>query len=444
MVEVLVEFLAPRSLLLLLDNCEQVVDGVAKLSETLLRAAPRLRILATSREPIGIGGEAILRVPPLAVPGPDRQPTLRGLPRYDAVTLFTERATSAVSTFQLTDDNRTAVATICRQLDGLPLPIELAAAQLRALSPEQILNRLADRYALLTHGSRVAPSRQQTLQLCIDWSYDLCTVQERLVWSRLSVFAGSAQSEAAEQVCGGGLTAHEMLDALFSLVDKSILIREESEGIVRFRLLETLRDYGRQKCQQDDEYPDLRRKHRDWYRQLALEAEAGWISSRQLAWIARLSREQPNLREAMEFCVSDSPNSGLSIATALYPFWSATAQYSEGRRWLDRLLARESGEPTIERIKALCASSIMAEVQGDLEMGAAQLEQAHALTEQIAGPLTHALVAHADGMLALFGGDLHGARSHLERCTELLDSRDTLRQIGVLQALGMTYEQLVS
>ena len=161
-------------LLLVLDNCEQVVDAVAELAETLLRVCPRLRILATSREPLGIGGEAALLVPPLAVPDPD-QPACRDCPAYDAVTLFAERGAAAVPGFELTEDNKVAVARICHRLDGLPLPIELAAARLRAMSPEQILQRLTDRYLLLTRGSRGAPSRQQTLRMCIDWSYDLCT-----------------------------------------------------------------------------------------------------------------------------------------------------------------------------------------------------------------------------------------------------------------------------
>ncbi|MGV9870872.1 protein kinase domain-containing protein, partial [Rhodococcus koreensis] len=191
--EVLVEHLAARELLLVFDNCEHLVDAVAELTDTLLRVCPALRILATSREPLGIGGETVLRVPPLAVPDPDRRPSLRGLPKYDAVTLFADRAAAAVPGFALTEDNAAAVAGICHRLDGLPLPIELAAARLRAMSPEQILQRLTDRYTLLTRGSRGAPTRQQTLRLSVDWSFELCTAREQLVWGRLAVFAGSVE-----------------------------------------------------------------------------------------------------------------------------------------------------------------------------------------------------------------------------------------------------------
>ncbi|KXF50719.1 protein kinase [Rhodococcus sp. SC4] len=439
--DVLLEFLGPRNLLLVLDNCEQLVGAVAELTETLLEACPELRVLATSREQLGIGGEAVLRVPPLTVPDPDHQPPLQGLPRYDAVTLFADRATTAVPTFELTARNMNAVARICHRLEGLPLPIELAAARLRAMSPEQILQRLTDRYTLLTLGSRSAPSRQQTLRLCIDWSHELCTAHEQLVWSRLSVFAGSAELDAAEHVSKGGLTPEELLDTVAALVDKSILIREESGAVVRFRLLETLRDYGREELQQSGEYLSLRRRHRDWYQQLVLDAEAEWISSRQLDWITRLDREQPNLREALEFCVSDSPETGLRIAAALHLFWSARGLFGEGRHWLDRLLASQTGQPTVERVKALHADSALAELQGDLHAETTLVAQAHALTETSTDPDAHAFIARADGFLALTTGDLPRACSHLERALELIGSGEDTPTISVLLLLGLAHDQ---
>ena len=213
---------------------------------------------------------------------------MRGLPKYDAVTLFAERAAAAVPGFALTEENAATVAGICHRLDGLPLPIELAAARLRAMSPEQILERLTDRYTLLTRGSRGAPTRQQTLRLCIDWSFELCTAGEQLVWGRVAVFAGSFELDAAEEVCGEGLGPDELLDTLTSLVEKSILIREEHGSVVRFRILETLREYGYEKLEQTGEAVAFRRRHRNWYEALALESEAEWISARQLDWIARL------------------------------------------------------------------------------------------------------------------------------------------------------------
>ncbi|MFC9834310.1 protein kinase [Rhodococcus sp. NPDC127530] len=441
--EVLLEFLASRELLLVLDNCEQIVDAAARLVETLLRACRGVRVLATSREPLGIGGEAALRVPPLTVPDPDRHSTLRGLPRYDAVTLFVDRAVIAVPGFELTDTNKDAVARICHRLDGLPLPIELAAARLRAMSPEQILQRLTDRYALLTRGSRLAPSRQQTLRLCIDWSYELCTPDEQAVWSRLAVFAGSFELDAAEQIGGRGLEPENLLDLVTSLVDKSILIREEAGPVVRFRMLETLRDYGRMQLQESGEYDQFRRQHRDWYEKLALAAEDEWISSRQLDWIARLGREQSNTREALEFCATNSPETGLRIAAALFPFWISQSWYSEGRRWLDRLLASAPGLPTRERVKGLYADSVLAELQGEIPVGTALVEEGRALAEQSTDPLVHALVAYSDGMLALFSGDLRRAPSLLHSALETFTSRKNHPlHIGALHMLGIAHELL--
>ncbi|MGV9949648.1 protein kinase domain-containing protein [Rhodococcus aetherivorans] len=440
--EVLVEFLAPRQVLVVLDNCEQVIDAVADLAELLLRACPRVRILATSREPLAIGGEAVLAVPPLPVPDPEieRQTSLRASARYEAVALFVERAAAAVPGFALTEDNAATVARICHRLDGLPLPIELAAARLRALSPEQILDRLTDRYTLLTRGHRGAPTRQQTLRWCIDWSYELCTAVEQRVWGRVAVFAGSFDLDAAEQVCGEGLAAGEVLDTLTALVDKSILIREEAGSVVRFRMLETLRDYGAEKLGRSGEDLGVRRRHRDWYEALALTAEAEWISARQLDWIARLKREQPNLRAALEFSVEDDPAAGLRTATALYLFWSSQGFYHEGRRWYERLLARQDGPPTLERAKGLYAASVMASVQGDLPAGTTMVAHGRTLAAQTTDPLIRAFVDAADGRLGVLRGDLDHARSHLESALAQFSARgDRTLETTALTTLGTAY-----
>ncbi|MFE5703964.1 protein kinase [Rhodococcus koreensis] len=438
--EVLVEFLVPREVLLVLDNCEHVVDAVAELAGLLLRACPRLRVLATSREPLDLGGEAVLRVPPLAVPDPERQTSVRGLSKYDAVTLFVDRGAAAVPGFSLTEENAAAVAGICHRLDGLPLPIELAAARLRAMSPEQILQRLTDRYALLTRGSRGAPTRQQTLRLCIDWSFELCTADEQLVWGRVAVFAGSFELDAAEQVCGADLDPGELLDTLTSLVEKSILIREESGSVVQFRMLETLREYGFEKLEQTGEALALHRRHRDWYESLALDAEAEWISARQLDWIARLKREQQNLREVLEFSIDDDPAAGLRTAVALFLFWGSQGLYSEGRRWLDRLRACQSGPPTLEWVKALYCASMMADAQGDLQAGTALVEEARTLTAQTTDLMMRAVVECADGMLALHSGDLGRARSHFETALAAFSGRgERTLETGVLYSLGLVY-----
>ncbi len=439
--EVLAEFLAPRELLLVFDNCEQVVDPMAKLAEILLRACPNLRILATSREPIGIGGEAVLLVPPLEVPDPDRLP--RGSLLNDAMRLFVDRGAGAVPGFELTGDNKVAIARICRQLEGLPLPIELAAARLRAMSPEQILQRLTDRYALLTHGSRDAPSRQQTLRMCIDWSYDLCTPVEQAVWAQLSVFAGDFELDAAEQVCGGDLTKGELLDTVTFLVEKSILTRVTIGTAVCFRMLETLRDYGRKKAEENGNYLALRRRHYNWCEGLVLRAEADWIGPRQLEWIATLVREKANLRQALEFCIADSPQSGTRIAASLYPFWLSQGSFSEGRRWLSHFLEHRTGPPTVDQAKAIRAGSLMAAVQGDVVVASVLLEEGRMLTDESTDTMVLAHINHAEGYFALFNGNFADARSYLEEAVQVYTARKSLVfEVMATLTLGLTLEQL--
>jgi serine/threonine-protein kinase PknK len=436
--EVLVEYLSPRKLLLVLDNCEQVVDAAAELAETLLRACPDLRILATSREALGVDGESVMRVSPLAFPGPGAEARLREQPEYDAVALFAQRAAAAVPGFELTEDNKVAVSRLCARLDGLPLAIELAAARLRAMSPEQLLQRLDDRYTLLTRGSRRAPSRQRTLRWSIGWSYDLCTPAEQQLWGRLSVFASSFELEAAEDICGDDLAPEDLLDLLSSLVDKSILIRTESNAAVRFRLLETLRDYGRQQIQQTGEEPEMRRRHLAWYQRLLRDAAAEWFSSRQLDWNHRLECELPNLREALEFALSGAGMEGLEMASALHPFWLSRGMLREGRRWLDRALSDDPREPTLERFKALYGATIFAELQGEPQVGAALAAEGRVLAEQIADPLARSMVAYTDGWVALMRSDFARARTCLEAA--IGTDRDPVLKASALILLGWTHE----
>lgn len=424
MLEVLAEFLGSREVLLVLDNCEQVVDAVAHMTETLLQTCPGLRVLVTSREPLNIAGEAVMRVQPLTVPNPDRQPTLLGMPRFDSVALFAERAATVVPEFEVNEDNKAAVTRICTRLDGLPLAIELAAARMGAMSPEQILQRLDDRYSLLTRGSRTAPTRQQTLRWSIDWSYELCTPAEQRLWARLSVFAGGFELDAVEQLCGVDLSPRSVVDVLTCLVDKSILAREDAQGVVRFRMLETVRDYGWDKLRHSGEDTKLRRRHRDWCQRLALDAEAEWVSGKQLDWIARLDREQPNLREALEFCLSedteDAAEAGLRIAAALYEYWIFRLFVGEGRSWIDRVLARPKARSESNRVKALCVGSQLAATQGDHQTAAVLLQQAQQLVGRAPSPTLQAQIAHAAGFIALASGKAAEASSCTESAMEIL------------------------
>jgi non-specific serine/threonine protein kinase len=418
--DVLVEFLRPRRLLLILDNCEQVVDEAAKLAEVLLQACPELHILATARERLGVGGEAVRRLSPLAVPD-EIEPTPHGVPGYDSVALFADRAAAALPGFQLTEDNQATVARICSRVDGLPLAIELAAARLRAMSSEQILARLDDRYTLLAHGNRAAPSRQQSLTWCIDWSYDLCTPAEQRLWAGLSVFAGSFDLEAAEDICGGELAPGVMLDLLAALVDKSILFRTETNGQVRFGLLDTLRDYGRERLEQTDGYLTLRRRHVDWYRRLIAEMEADWFSSRQVHWLKRIEAEKRNMRETWEFALTDSPSTLLAMCAAHYQYAIGRGHLSEMRQWLDRALSATAVEPSEDRIKALNAATVIAALQGDVPVATGRAAEAQALAELTSNHAAHGLAAIADGFSALVGGDVNRALTQAEDAVAATD-----------------------
>ena len=444
--DVLIDFLHARDLLLVLDNCEHVVEGVAELVDPLIQACPGLRILATSREPLGVIGERVRLLSPLTIPAPDMTPSLRTALRYDAVTLFAERAAVTVEGFEVTEDNAATLAQICTRLDGLPLAIELAAARLPAMSPDQILQRLTDRFALLTRGSRGTPSRQRTLWWSVDWSYELCTPSEQQLWARLSVFAGTFGLDAAESICGDDQPAGALLDSLSSLVDKSILIREEQGSVVRLRLLETLREYGREKLQQLGESLKLRRRHSDWYEQWALDAEGDWISSRQLEWLGRLEREQANLREALEFCARGdqaAADAGLRMAAAMFHITSSQGMHGQERGWFDQLLAKHSGRPTAGRIKGLYAAAMCAAMAGDMQAANDHVEQVRALAGMIDDPVIAARIPLAEGMLALFSGDAARARASLETTLGMFNPDDDLTvHVGALHSLGLACDLL--
>ncbi|WP_433622167.1 protein kinase domain-containing protein [Nocardia sp. CA-120079] len=448
--EALAQILAAQETLLVLDNCEQVVGSVAELTEMLLRACPKLRILATSREPLNIAGEAVLRLMPLPIPDPVREPALAAMPRFDAVMLFTDRAAAAARGFQLDDQNKVAVARICARLDGLPLAIELAAARTRTMTPPQILERLTDRYTLLTRGSRTAPSRQQTMKCCIDWSYELCTPVEQRMWARVSVFAGSFELEAAVGICGTGLTTGlsadvgecSPLDVLSSLVDKSILVAEETNHAVRFRMLETIRDYGREKLRESGEDNDLRRRHRDWYHALVLAAEAGWISDQQPEWIDRLACELPNLREAVEACRSvDAAETGLRIAAGLYQFWSFRGLYGEARSWLNNVLGHAKAASAPDRVRALCVGCEMAAAQGDFDAAAVLFAEARVIADRAPTPAIQAQITYTTGFFALARGEVTDALAFLARAVEMLGSNKTAASyISAVTILAWAYE----
>jgi non-specific serine/threonine protein kinase len=413
----LAEFLAGRQLLLVLDNCEHLVEAAAKLTDQLLRAAAGLRVLATSRESLNIDGETVLPVPPLAAPDPGQPLTLAQLGLFPAVALFAERSAQVVPGFSVTEANMAAVAGICGRLEGLPLALELAAAQVRVLSPEQIDVRLGDRLGLLTRGSRTHPVRQQTLRASIEWSYELCTGPERLLWARLSVFAGGFELEAVEGICADDrLAAGEALGLLAALADKSILIAVHYDGVARYRLPETLREFGQERLRQAGEYTALRRRHRDWHEQLARQADDGWLGPQAADLVERLYREYANMQVAQEFCQAEPGEAEAGLRIVMYVwtlyYWNA-GHVSEGRYRLGQLLAR-AREPTIWRAQGLLLASFLAAWSGDRVAAAPLLAEGTNLARQLDDPATRSWAADFAGATCSFAGDQHQAIGHFE------------------------------
>ncbi len=433
--DVLVDFLVERRALVVLDNCEQIIDDAAKLAETLLRACPRLHILTTSREVLDIGGEAVLPLPALAAPGAQDDPTLRTLAGYAAVALFVDRACAAAPGFTLTEHNSAAVARICSCLDGLPLAIEMAAARMRVMSVEQIADGLSDRYGLLSRRRRGAPTRQQTLAACIDWSYDLCTQAEQHLWSRLSVFAGSFDMPAARDICGENIQNLECTYLLSSLVDKSILIRTEHDGAVRFRLLETVREYGRARLEQTDDYPSLRRRHANWYRELLADADAQWFGPQQLQLVRRVSVEMPNIREALQFSLADSLAMAVDMITALRRFWVFHTMLSEGCQWTSRALAAIPPEPTLQRIRTLFTAAHAIQTRGDVVTAASWFADVRDLLDVVDDPVTRGRIDYLEGYTATFTGDFDHGRDRFQRAMAATDDFEVQAQSRTLRGI---------
>ncbi|HEU5332512.1 MAG TPA: LuxR C-terminal-related transcriptional regulator [Actinocrinis sp.] len=452
-VAALSDFLAGRDMLLILDNCEHVVDACAVLVDALLRGAPGLRILATSRQPLAITGEHTLTVHPLSVPhdGAPDPGGPGGLEQYEAVALFAQRAAAVVPGFAVDEHNRDAVARICRRLDGIPLAIELAAVRLRALSPHEILALLDDRYRWLTGGSRAALPRQQTLRAMVEWSYGLLSPRERVLWARLSVFGGGFDLAAAEAVCGDAdLPAADLIDLLTGLVDKSLLMSERRGGRMRYWMLETIREFGLGLLLDSGRELELRRRHRDWYRRRAARAAAEWFGPGQIAWMTALRADRAQLRAALEFSLTepDEAEYGLRMAADLLNYWLAYSLLTEGRGWIERALVavdadcRSAGAPAPPRSPArawgLCVGAWLALMQDDKAAAVAALDDSRALAEEPGDARTLAYVSHLSGLAALHEGDVHRAVVHLEETRRTLRAEDDL--FGVVMsslALGV-------
>ena len=415
-VSALAEYLSDKHMLLVLDNCEHLRTACAVLTDAVLRAAPALRVLATSRQALGLTGEHIFQVPTLSVPDADRHPPAAALHQYEAVSLFLDRATAVKPSFMLTEANAETVARVCQRLDGLPLAIELTAVRLRALSVDEVLERLEDRYRLLTAGSPGVLPRHQTLRALIDWSYGLCSERERAAWAALSAFSGGFDLPAAEAVCAtGDLTPSTLLDTLAALVDKSILIADEHGGRIRYHMLETIREYGRDRLRESGTEPAVRKRHRDHFEQLVEQAREEWCGPGQQRWMARILREHNNIRSVLDYSLTEpgQVEAGLKIAGALWFFWIATGLTAEGRRWLERLLELEAA-PSTWRNRALWVCAYLCILQEDIAGAEPRISECRRAAEQHGDAEAVAWAVQLSGMAAMSVGELAKARAQLE------------------------------
>jgi predicted ATPase/DNA-binding CsgD family transcriptional regulator len=423
----LAQYLEEKQLLVVLDNCEHLTDACAVLASKLLAAAPGLRILATSRHVLGVEGEQILPVPPLSTPEAEAEVGAGDATHYESVALFLDRATAVAPDFEILDANRAAVVELCRRLDGIPLAIELAAVWLRILSPSQILDRLEDRFRLLTTVRPASPARQQALDTAIAWSLDLCSPAEQLMWARLSVFPGGFDLEAAEEVCSGaGIARDDVLTLVAGLVNKSVITRHQAteHTTAWYQMLETIRQYGAAQLTSPEEVRTLRLRHRDHYRGLAKSFASESFGPRQQDWFVRLRREHGNVRAALEFCLDepDQASAALEIAAPMWNFWFA-GFLREGYRYLIRALDRPS-EVASSRAYGLWAASYLAMFAGDFERNAAMLAECAELARSLDDDLLQARIKECRGHATLYQGDLPAAIALLE------EARTDFRAVG--------------
>jgi len=428
----LADYLQARQLLLVLDGCEHLADACAVMADVLLRGCPELRIIATSRHVLGVAGEVTVAVPPMSVPAEDCPAGPEELRGYEAVRLFAGRGAAVLPGFDVDEDNAAAVARVCRALDGIPLAVELAAVRLRSLSPGQILDRLGARFQLLSCGSPAGQPHHRTLEAALEWSYELLTEAEQAMWRRVSVFAGSFDLDAAEAICAvGRLAAGQIADLIDALVAKSILLRE-GQGTARYRLLDTIREFGLAKLRGRGNEHKLRLRHRAYYAALAARQDA--FGAGRAGWIAALDADHENLRAALRFCLSDPGEAaaGAQIACDLWRYWETHGHLTEGRRILAALLDH-LGPASSARPRALWTAGFLAQFQGDIPAARRLLEASLSAARQAGDVNAEAWASSFLGWAVYYDGDAE--QGHALARTALRLQREAGDQTGVVMAL---------
>ena len=427
--------------LLVLDNCEHLRDSAALFVEALLHEAAGLRILATSRKPLGVPGERLLRVAPLSLPPSDSTVPLADMENYAALRLWKERAVAARANFAITGANASRVVEICRRLDGIPLAIELAASRLSSATLEQLLARLSTALPAIASGPSTRPERHRTLEAAVDWSYTSLDPVARLAFRQLAVFAGGWDAEGAVAVVvaeDGGDT----FSTIEQLVDASLVMFEETDGGVRYRLLETLRTYGMEKLRESGELEAISRRHLAWCQSVASEAERNLRGPNQAEWLRRLDAEQSNFRAALGFAAALHPDGGLALASGLVRFWALRGRFGEGRRWLALLLAAGAGS-TPERIaRSRYGMGILAYAQGDYADAFAHFEAAESTFAEFADEASRADALTYLGNVAWRRADYEEALSRHGQSLDIYRHLgDEQRIAAALNNMGLVFEK---
>lgn len=443
--ELLKEYLQEKKILIVLDNCEHLIGACAQVTDTLLHVAPRLKVIASSREALGVKGELSYPVPSLSLPDPKHLPVIEQLSQYEAVRLFIDRVSLVSSHFDMDKQNAPAIAQICYRLDGIPLAIELAAARVKMMSVEQISKRLDDRFRLLTGGARTALPRQQTLRALIDWSYDILTENERLLLRRLSVFAGGWTLEAAEEVCvGDEIESYEILDLLTQLVNKSlvVVIEHSQSGETRYRMLETIRQYAREKLLEVGESEILRDRHRTYFVKLAKQAEPELFRSNQIFWLNKLADELDNLRLALDWALTTDVESGLRLIVTSRLYWEARGDFRETESWLGQLLEHHSKADSLHVYGLLMYGQAVA-LGGDFEEARKIAEQSLKLSRAISDKQAEAFSLWGLGVCLALQGDIGRGIPIMEQSLALYQSLgDKLGQATVMAWMCLNNDDL--
>lgn len=414
----LIDYAAAKRMVLVLDNCEHLVDARAVLADALLREAPQLRILTTSRQPLGITGERVVHVAPLSLPDGDGPTTPERVAQSEAVSLLVERAGEAGGTLELTEDNQAAIVELARRLDGIPLAIELAAVRMCSLGLYQVVERLDDRFRLLVGGSRVAPRRQQTLEATIAWSHDLLGTDEQAVLRRLSVFSGTFSLEAAEHVCNGGTVARaSVIDVLTALVERSFASCEGTTGRARYRLHESMREFGLLRLVEAGEEGLARQAHRSFFADICRADDGSQVEALNV-----LDLEADNVRAALRQCLVDPDGAdvGLAMVAGLGQYWSNRA-LSEGVHWSDALLQRRDGDEAA-RGRALYVRGELAVRQGDHTAGLEAVREAGAIARRIRDDALLVRILAIQAALQVLAGQMAAAHSSSAEAQSLADS----------------------